>query len=254
MLLMFRWDSRMIQFMKDAMEENDTYFKSLAGKVSEYLPADVHVCDAGCGLGYLSIELSRYCSNVTAVDIAPQALFELRNKLNHINCNNIGIVEGDIRVNPPGIPYDAMVFCLFSSLEDALKIAKEQCSGTTVMIKRNWNNHLFSISQKALERHTLQESLEHLEMLGIPYKSETFVLEMGQPFRSITDAIEFFQIYSKDDSPGEIKAEDIADRLVCRESDRFPYYLPALRQLGMIVVETSDIPDNIEKIWGRNEK
>ncbi|HNT02932.1 MAG TPA: class I SAM-dependent methyltransferase [Bacillota bacterium] len=251
---MFKWDLRMIQFMKDAIEENDIYFKSLAGKVSEYLPADAHVCDAGCGLGYLSTELSKYCRNVTAVDIASLALVELRNKLNHINCNNIKIVEGDIRVNPPGIPYDAMVFCLFSSLEDALKISKEQCRGTTVMIKRNWNNHLFSISQKALERHTLQESLEHLKMLRIPYKSENFILEMGQPFRSMADAVEFFQMYSNDDYPHEIKAEDIADRLVYRESDRFPYYLPALRQLGIIVVKTSDIPDNIEIIWRRNEE
>lgn len=245
---MFKWDSRMIQFMKDAVEENDLYFKSLAGKVSEYLPVDAHVCDAGCGLGYLSIELSRYCSNVTAVDIAPQALVELRNRLKQINCNNIGIVEGDIRANPPIKQYDAMVFCLFSGLEDALKIAKEQCSGKVIMIKRNWNNHLFSVSQKALARHTLQESLERLDMLRIPYKSETFVLEMGQPFRSMADAVEFFQVYSNDDYPESIKAEDIADRLVYRESDRFPYYLPALRQLGIIVVKTSDIPDNIEII------
>lgn len=251
---MFKWDLRMIQFMRDAVEENSAYFKSIAGKVSEYLPVDAHVCDAGCGLGYLSIELSKYCRNVTAVDIASQALNELRSRLKHVNCNNIRIIEGDIRANPPIKPYDAMVFCLFSSLEDALSIAKEQCSGTVIIIKRNWNNHLFSLSQKALVRHTFKEALERLDMLRIPHKSETLVLEMGQPFRSMADAVEFFQVYSNDDCPQEIKAEDIADKLIHRESDRFPYYLPALRQLGIIVLKASDVPDNIETICRRNEE
>jgi len=233
--------------MQDASEENDTYYKSLASKVSGYLPGNAHVCDAGCGLGYLSIALSSYCKHITAVDIAPQALEVLRNKLKHLDCGNIGIIRGDIRENPPSEPYDAMIFCFFAGLEEALKIAKKQCSGTVIMIKKNWDTHRFSLSPKALERFTFTETLKRLGQLDIPHKSETFALEMGQPFDSIEAAVEFFQIYSRDDRPQDINAEAVAGKLVCRSSGRFPYYLPSLRQMGMIILKTADIPDYIEK-------
>lgn len=56
---MFRWNKDMIRFLQDASEFCD-YHGNLAARIMQELP-DGDICDAGCGLGYLSLALSPYC-------------------------------------------------------------------------------------------------------------------------------------------------------------------------------------------------
>ena len=97
---MFRWDEDMIRFLRDASEQSD-YHRLLAETLAGRLPADAHVCDAGCGLGYLSLRLAPYCRRVTAVDVCEAALAVLRE-----NCAKEGITNimprcGEIDTLPP---------------------------------------------------------------------------------------------------------------------------------------------------------
>ena len=71
--MMFRWEPDMVRFMKDASEYGD-YHARLAARIAAHLPAGAHVCDAGCGLGYLSRALAPLCGRVTALDISENAL------------------------------------------------------------------------------------------------------------------------------------------------------------------------------------
>lgn len=74
---MFLWNEDMIRFLRDASEQSD-YHRLLAGYLAERLPENAHVCDAGCGLGYLSLRLAPYCRQVTAADVSADALAVLR--------------------------------------------------------------------------------------------------------------------------------------------------------------------------------
>lgn len=51
---MFIWNEDMIRFLRDASEHSD-YHHLLAEYLAKRLPENAHVCDAGCGLGYLSL-------------------------------------------------------------------------------------------------------------------------------------------------------------------------------------------------------
>lgn len=238
---MFRWQPQMIRFMQD-VSENSRYHAALADRISNYLPEAADVCDAGCGLGYLSIELSKRCRRITAVDIAPQALDVLRCNIERFHRTNIRVMEGDIAQCPPEEPYDAMVFCFFGSTAEALKIVKAQCSGRAIIIKKNWEAHRFTLGYKPLARYTFAQTQAEFRSMGIRFTSETFSLEMGQPFRTITDAVEFFRMYSQDEAPQEITEEQVMDKLVRQTSEEFPYYLPSLNHLGIIVLDAGDIP------------
>ncbi len=232
--------------MRIASEENDAYFQSLANKISRFLPAGAHLCDAGCGLGYLSTALAPYCKRITAIDIDPRPLAAFEKRLGRLHRGNIGIVVGDIREIPPAKPYDAMVFCLFSRLEKALCLAREQCRGPVMIVKRNRNSPMFSLTTPGeMAHYTFEDALKILEAYKIPYLAETFALEMGQPFRSTADAVEFFRIYNRDkrNHARKIRAKDIETRLICRPGEPYPYYFPALKEMGMIVLETDAIPD-----------
>ena len=71
------WDADTIRFMIDACEYAP-YNRELAAYIGPRLAPGAHVCDAGCGLGYLSLELARHAGRVTAVDRSPEALAVLR--------------------------------------------------------------------------------------------------------------------------------------------------------------------------------
>ena len=68
---MFCWTDDMISFMQDAANFG-SYQQELADWICGALPAVRHVCDAGCGLGFLSVRLAERFETVTAADISGQ--------------------------------------------------------------------------------------------------------------------------------------------------------------------------------------
>ena len=106
---MFRWNEDMIRFLRDASEQSD-YHRLLAETLAGRLPADAHVCDAGCGLGYLSLRLAPYCRRVTAVDVCEETLAVLRENCAKEGITNITPRCGEIDTLPPDAPYEAIVF------------------------------------------------------------------------------------------------------------------------------------------------
>lgn len=201
------------------------------------------MCDAGCGLGYLSLEITKRCAYVTAADASKEALDILRANIERNPCPNLSIWEGDVFSMPPEMKFDAMVFCFFASVRDALKCAKMHCGGKLILFKKNWQSHRFMLHDRPLERFTYVLTCQELNELGLPYESESFEQEMGQPFRSVSDAESFFRLHDRDGAQTEIARRDVEAMLIENDSADFPYYLPMKRSVGMIALNAGDIPD-----------
>lgn len=241
---MYLWTPDSIRFRIDAAEYGG-FDAKIAARVLRVLPENARVCDAGCGLGYLSLALSTGCESVTAVDTSAEALSVLKQNIVRHRAFNITAVQDDLFAMHPQTPYDAMVFCFFGRVGETLRAAKAQCAGQVVLIKKNWKNHRFSVEEKPLKGYTLQHTVSELDELNIPYKTATFPIEMGQPFRSLDDALQFFRTYAEE-SDGQVLLEQIRSRLVRTDSENYPYYLPSYKMLGIVTVNTGDIPDSIE--------
>ncbi|MEN6417819.1 MAG: methyltransferase domain-containing protein [Clostridiaceae bacterium] len=239
---MYIWSPDAIRFRVDAAEYTK-YDDVIAAQILPYLPAGAHVCDAGCGLGYTSLALARHCARVTAVDTSKEALAVLRRNTERDKIQNISIVQGDLFNVRPKRRYDAMLFCFFGRLEETLRAAKAQCAGTVFMVKKNWPNHRFTPGEVPLKRFTYQQTLQELDALGIPYRATTFPIEMGQPFRSAEDAVLFFSIYRQQNDTQEVDPESVKCLLCAGGSAEFPYFLPQRKTLGLVAVETKDIPE-----------
>ncbi len=243
--MMFLWKPKMIDYMKDAYEFHSAHDR-LAEKLENYLPKNAHVCDAGCGLGYFSLAISKRCRRVTAIDIAPAPLKILRQNVIDLGYHNIEIVQGDILKAPPTKPYDVMVFCFYGTVKETLKIAKKQCNGTVIMLKKNSAFHRFSLTKQEACRHTYKNAREQLEQYEMPFSYESFSIEMGQPFKSIEDAVDFYRLYCRDGHPEAIRVKEVSDKLMRSTSEVFPYYLPMVREVGMVVLNAGDISDAID--------
>ena len=132
---MFEWTEERVSFMADACERTD-FHEKLAALLSPYLKRTDSVCDAGCGLGYLSLALSPLVGHVTAAERDDRALDVLRRQLVRRHIRNVTPLCTDVLAYTPSEPFDAMVFCFFGSMEEIVAAASagERCwpsSGTT---------------------------------------------------------------------------------------------------------------------------
>lgn len=237
---MFEWTEESIRFRVDAAEQVG-FDAAIAARILPRLPGNAHVCDAGCGLGYLSIALAAHCRAVTAVDTSGAALAVLRENAERRRVGNLCIREGDLFSMQPEEPYDAMVFCFFGQIGETLRAIRAQCSGRAVLVKRDHAARRFSLTARPARRLNFHAACDALAELGVPFSTETFSVEMGQPFRSLADAERFFALF--DAEGGKPEPGRLRERLRETGEPEFPYYFPAERSLGLIVLEAGDIPD-----------
>lgn len=232
-----RWTTGTIRFMRDAAAHS-TYYQDIARRAAAYFPPSARVCDAGCGLGELSLALLPYCAHVTAVDLCPGPIADLCARLTPEQRTRLEPVCGDILTHPPARQYDAMIFCLFGSMEEILAIARTQCRGAVIAVKRDYGFHRFTAGGRDLERYSADASEALLRRLGIPYQAERFETGLDQPFRSLEDAETFFRTYNPELS---FSPEDVHRKLEPGPSPEFPYRLSNRKRLRLLAFQTADI-------------
>ncbi len=232
--MMQRWGEDAVRFMSDASEYG-TYYKELSAVLLPYLPVHGHVCDAGCGLGYLAQELSSYCKEVTALDSSAAAVSAMlkRQLPQNLHVQHTDIFSFDAA-------FDAMIFCYFGRTDEILYLAKRLCKGNVLIVKRECAEHTFSLGEVKHRKHTVEHTLNTLRDLDVPYTNQQLTLEMGQPFRNLDDAVAFFRLYNKSELAVEEKI--VKARLIQTGRSDFPLYLPSQRKMELIVFSAADIP------------
>ena len=238
------WHEDMIRFMTDASEYG-TYYQQLAQTLLPWLTPDMHICDAGSGLGYLSLALAPYVGQVTAVEKHPDAAAVLTDNCRKYGIHNVCSRCGSIDDVFPGQPYDAMVFCFFGGIRHTLELAKKQCRGDVFVFTRNYKNHRFSAGNLPTGWDGYPEFRTLLEDLKIPFRQQILIPEFGQPFRDLRDARRFYELYSKNADHSTVTEEFLKTKLVETGRNDFPLYAPHQRQLAFLHFSVKDIPDGI---------
>lgn len=217
--------------MADAAGETD-FHRCLAAELLPYLTPEEAVCDAGCGLGHLSLALSPYVRTVTAVEREQRALAVLERELALRHIENVYPCCEDVFAHRPEKPYDAMVFCFFGSIEEILATAARCCRGTVLAVVRNDESHRFSGKHREPGRHSYDMACRILTEKGISFTTRTASFAFDQPFRSLEAARRFFELYGG--------SEDWRARLVETGDPEFPWQLPSRREFGLIVFQMGD--------------
>ena len=237
---MFTWTPEMIRLMQNANARSE-YHRQLAAILAPKLAGCRTLCDAGCGLGYLSLALAPYVRRVTAADRSEAALDVLRQNCAARGIRNIEILSGELQPVPLAAPYDAMVFCFFGRMEEIAAVAKAQCRGTVFVFKKNYTSHRFSVGEHPAGWDSFRAGADWLTERGVPFEAETLEPEMGQPFRSMEEARQFFRLYSRDADKAAITDEFLRGRLAETGREDFPLYLPHKRQVGYLQFESKDL-------------
>lgn len=231
---MFSWSADTVRFMADACRRTD-FHEKLTALLLPYLKPTDHICDAGCGLGYLSLALSPHAARVTAAERDAAALAVLRQELDARGIANVTPLCTDVLAYTPPVPFDAMVFCFFGSMEEIVAAARRQCRGTVLAIVRDDTCHRFSGAPREPGRHSFESACGYLERQGIPYTSRRMALDFPQPLRTREDAQRFVALYGRGDA-----AEALPTSLVSTGDPEFPWQLPGVRRFGMIVIREGE--------------
>lgn len=77
---------------------------------------------------------------------------------------------------------------------------------------------------------------------SIPYQSRTLELDIGQPFRSLGDAVVFLHTYSRD-NPTELASEALQNRLRRRDDPESPWHFPVNEPIGLLWFQACEILD-----------
>ena len=228
---MFKWTQESIAYMDDACRRTD-FHRKLAAELQPYLRETDCVCDAGCGLGYLSLSLAPYVGAVTAVERDSQALAVLEREVKARGIANVTAVQDDVLAYRPDTRFDAMVFCFFGSMDEILAAAARCCRGTVLAVVRNDARHRFSGKSRGPGRHSYETACRILTEKGINFTTRTASFAFDQPFRSLEAARRFFELYGG--------SEDWRARLVETGDPEFPWHLPSRRDFGLIVFQAGD--------------
>lgn len=242
---MFRWTDDMIRFMADAAGCTG-FHQRLASELLPWLHPDDTVCDAGCGLGYLSLALAPHVRHITAAERDAAALAVLERELAARHIENVTPLCADVFTHRPDRPYDAMVFCFFGSMDEILSVAAAQCRGTVIAVKRDQTDHRFTVTKQPLGgTHGVDAACCRLSELGIPYQLKRTAFRFDQPFRSLEDARRFFALYRRQDDAALITEELLRERLEATGDAVFPWRLPSLRPAGIIAFDALKIQDTL---------
>ena len=228
---MFKWTQESIAYMDDACRRTD-FHRKLTAELQPYLRETDCVCDAGCGLGYLSLSLAPYVGAVTAVERDSQALAVLEREVKARGIANVTAVQDDVLAYRPDTRFDAMVFCLFGSMDEILAAAARCCRGTVLAVVRNDARHRFSGKSRGPGRHSYETACRVLTEKGISFTTRTASFAFDQPFRSLEAARRFFELYGG--------SEDWRSRLVETGDPEFPWQLPSRREFGLITFQMGD--------------
>ena len=233
---MFVWTEESAAFWQDSARYTRCYDR-LADQAAPYLTPGSTVFEGGCGLGHLSLALARRGFSVTAMDLSPLPLGYLRAEAERTNVPLI-VREGDVFALPEDQRFDDALFCFFGGVAETLRWAERHCRDRLLLFKKDWNTHRFTRDPGAVRKFTYPLTCEELTRSGIPFETEVFHVDMGQPFRSLQDAVRFFRLY---DPQGALTEGEALSRLKETGDPVFPYFLSANRPVGLIVLRAEDI-------------
>lgn len=232
---MFQWTQETISWMLNASCYNH-YHRNLALYLLKFLDKEESVCDMGCGIGLLSMELARRCRHVTALDWDSLALSVLKDR----PLPNLNIVCENAMEHVPEQPYDTVICCLFGTGQQLLEQWERDIGRKMIVIKSEETQRGFSLAQKKRRKESIYDVYQTFQAAGAAGYVEQVELEYGQPFRSLMDAIRFFIYYNcltEQTGDKDRFLESVKKALHVTGDPVYPYYYPRKKRLGVMVVE-----------------
>ena len=224
---MYSWTEKSVRWYAEAVAYTG-FDKALTEQLLPFLPEDETVCDLGCGIGYLSLELAHRGYSVTAIDHDAVALAWLSAERERLGLENLQVVLREWESLGEVPHWDNIVMVSAGGLEP--EFYRRLCRKRLIIVDRaKLSSHVRAEGRPSARRTSLNEWGKNAAF------SSSFALEFGQPFRTENAAREYLEYMG-----GREGVEDAMKRLVTTDRSDFPLYLPYRKELTLRVYENAE--------------
>lgn len=231
----FLWNEQTIGWFLDAGAYTG-FHKKLAQMIIPHLEAGDTLCDLGCGIGRLDLELAPHVSRLTAVDINESVTELLRRDADNMGIRNLDSVCGDAGSFDGSFDVLLMSFFGLMNMADMRKLCRRKFIR---VVHKKVKEQLHPGDARNARKETVQTVREELEKIGADYTLETATIEFGQPLRSWLDAERFVRQNAPNSADGEIDGF-LRENLTRTGRDDFPFYLPNPKGIGVFMINMGD--------------
>jgi predicted RNA methylase len=243
----FIWNEKTIGWFQTASAYTG-FHSNLASLVRPHIKDCATVCDIGCGLGLIDLELANDVSSVVCIDQNEAAIGALNELIRSRGARNIVARAADVNeLNDE--KRDAVIMSFFGSSVNAITHFMSFCGKKMILIVHETPSSAKRVNAVSLRPKPLgaDEVYSFLTDRGLSFQKLSAVIEFGQPFRSLDDAKDFILVYSSATSEaagirdagdrGERLYNDMEKRLVKTGLPIYPFYLPKPKEVAVFIVE-----------------
>ena len=231
---LYAWDDKSMQWYCNAVEYR-SFHREVADYMLEDLPKNPTVCDVGCGIGALTLQLAGRCRHITALDLNAKPTAYLRRLAAERGLKDIDVITGDfLQMEAPAEKYDGLVLCLAGGVERFLSAASAW-SDTLFFVENATNHRSFSSVGRQTKEMYYNEDLKLLQSMGIRHSYRFFNAPFGQVFTDRADAEAFMHHYNKGESEASIQAA-LEARLQPLNHPKYKLFMPNEKPLLMITI------------------
>ncbi|MBW9150736.1 bifunctional 2-polyprenyl-6-hydroxyphenol methylase/3-demethylubiquinol 3-O-methyltransferase UbiG [Clostridium estertheticum] len=226
----FDWNSDTIRWYQQANTYSG-FFKNISDLIVPKLEGYSTLCDIGCGLGLIDLELSKNIKSITCIDINEKAIKSLEKSVKDRKITNIESHVLDY--NDIDGKWDVIYVSFFGSIN--LKEFLPHCKKLIAIVNKK-SSSKFCPEKHSSSKETNEKVEESLTNKGILYSNTEVSFEFGQPFAAIEEAKKFIRIHSP-----KISLEDLEKFLLLyliETGDKeYPFYIPHMKSMDIFEIE-----------------
>lgn len=226
----FEWNPQTIRWYEEA-NAYSRFFRKVAGLIAPMLQGYSSLCDIGCGLGLLDLELSSSIGSITCMDINPNALAALQKNMETRQIANIKPLLMDCR-DMEG-DWDVICISFFGSRE--FENFLPHCRKLIAVVGKQQQTELYPEKYRKFLKKTADKVEEILKEKGMAYVLTEAAFEFGQPFHSRADAEDFLRTHCPAISPEDLSGF-LAESLRATGDSQFPWVIPRLKSFGIFEI------------------
>lgn len=222
-----KWNKDTIRWYINANEYTG-FFKNIADIVGPMLSGYRTLCDMGCGLGLVDLELHDKIERIDCIDINDAVIGKLRETIASRGIDNIFPRLEDCESISE--TWDVIYMSFFGSRE--LDKYLPMCKKLIAVVGKKADTEIFPSKYRRMEKNTVEEVENYLKGRNIKYNVLHREFEFGQPFESMDEAVSFIKSLSGEATSEEIGAF-LKNRLVAVSHPEYKLFMPRKKPVGI---------------------
>lgn len=230
---MLYWNNETIKYLSSA-EKFSNSAKLIIDNIKKYFTNTKNALEMACGLGNVSIELSKYFNNIDCFDIEKSPIDFLKIYCENHKINNIHpkVMSSDEKINKK---YDLILSNYYYDEKNSIDIINNNLekNGVFIILMRQNEKRVMAPNSKYTHRNRCIDIENKFSKNEFLLEKNNFILIKNQPLINKNDVVNYLSLYDDD-----IKQMDINEKET---------YINTLIQNKVLIPTSSIISKNSNK-------